>query len=207
MARKTKADKEKTRQALLEAAAELFRTRGYTATTLNEIAERAGVTRGAFYGHFSHKTEVIQAIWEEQALPFFEPIQEVLQDLPDENPSLAFRREINNLLELFEENNTVGRAFFIIMHNMEISDKDLPLHEFLSDKYKLYENILCCAYQKLYEAGQLKDGVNPDHAALGFLYILIGMINMALIPFVKFDFQRDGYPVFEHHLNSVLNDK
>nr|WP_321463835.1 TetR family transcriptional regulator [uncultured Cohaesibacter sp.] len=204
MARKTKAEKEKTYQALIEAAAELFRCQGFTATTLNEIAERAGVTRGAFYGHFSDKSEVIQAIWEEQALPFFEPIREILQNLPDENPAQAFRQQINNLLELFEDNNIVGRAFFIIMHNMEISDKDERLLGFLKDKYRLYENVLCCAYNKLSDAGQLKSGINPEHAALGFLYILIGMINMALMPFGDFDFQRDGYPVFEHHLNSVL---
>ena len=68
MARKTKADKEKTYLALIEAAAELFRSQGFTATTLNEIAERAGVTRGAFYGHFSSKSDVIRAIWEEQAM-------------------------------------------------------------------------------------------------------------------------------------------
>ncbi|SFN69470.1 transcriptional regulator, TetR family [Cohaesibacter marisflavi] len=206
MARKTKADKEKTYQALIEAAAELFRSQGFTATTLNEIAERAGVTRGAFYGHFSSKSEVIQAIWEEQALPFFEPIKDTLLNLPQDKPAEAFRQQINSLLELFEDNNIVGRAFFIIMHNMEISDKDKELVEFLSDKYKLYEQVLCCAYKKLGEAGNLKQGVNPDHAAMGFLYILIGMINMALLPFGDFDYERDGYPVFEHYLNSVLMD-
>nr|WP_319516848.1 TetR family transcriptional regulator [uncultured Cohaesibacter sp.] len=206
MARKTKADKEKTYQALIEAAAELFRTQGFTATTLNEIAERAGVTRGAFYGHFSSKSEVIKAIWEEQALPFFEPIKDTLLNLPQEEPAEAFRQQISSLLELFEDNNIVGRAFFIIMHNMEISDKDKELVEFLSDKYKLYEQVLSCAYKNLSAAGKLKEGVDPDHAAMGFLYILIGMINMALLPFGDFDYKRDGYPVFEHYFNSVLKD-
>ena len=204
MARKTKADKEKTYLALIEAAADLFRSQGFTATTLNEIAERAGVTRGAFYGHFSSKSDVIRAIWEEQAMPFFEPIEYVLKNLPKDDPVVAFRQQINNLLELFEDDSIVGRAVFIVMHNMEISDKDKALVEFLSDKYKLYERVLCCAFKTLDEAGKLKDNVNPDHAAMGFLYILIGMINMALLPFGDFDFQRDGYPVFENYLNSVL---
>ena len=204
MARKTKADKEKTYLALIEAAADLFRSQGFTATTLNEIAERAGVTRGAFYGHFSSKSDVIRAIWEEQAMPFFEPIEHVLENLPQDDPVAAFRQQINNLLELFEDDSIVGRAVFIVMHNMEISDKDKALVEFLSDKYKLYERVLCSAFKTLDEAGKLKDSVNPDHAAMGFLYILIGMINMALLPFGDFDFQRDGYPVFENYLNSVL---
>nr|WP_321457439.1 TetR family transcriptional regulator [uncultured Cohaesibacter sp.] len=206
MARKTKAEKEKTYQALLEASAELFQSHGYTATTLNEIAERAGVTRGAFYGHFPNKPAVIRAIWEEQALPFFEPIRKTLINLPDKDPSVVFRQQINDLLGLFEENNIVGRAFFIIMHNMEFSEKDKALEDFLSDKYKFYENALCCAYKKLGDVGHLKPGVVPEQAALGFLYIMIGMINMALLPFYDFDYSRDGYPVFEHYLNSVLKD-
>ncbi|WP_162916718.1 TetR family transcriptional regulator [Cohaesibacter haloalkalitolerans] len=205
MARKTKAEKEKTYQALLEAGAELFQKQGYTATTLNEIAERAGVTRGAFYGHFPDKSEMIKAIWQEHVMPFFEPIRETLLNLPEHDPATRFRHEINNLLELFEDNNVVGRAFFIIMHNMEISVKDRDLAEFLDDKYRLYKQVLFCAYTRLHDARQLRPGVEPEQAAMGFLYILIGMINMALLPFGNFDFARDGYPVFEHYLNSVLS--
>lgn len=204
MARKTKAEKEKTYQALLDASAELFQKQGYTATTLNEIAERAGVTRGAFYGYFPDKSEVIKAIWQEHIMPFFDPIKDALLTLPDHDPATKFRREINNLLELFEDNNVVGRAFFIIMHNMEISVKDRELAEFLDDKYRLYKQVFLCAYTRLQDAGQLRPGVEPEQAAMGFLYILIGMINLALLPFGDFAFTREGYPVFEHYLNSVL---
>src|SRR5205085_89495 len=43
---------EETRTALLAAARELFGANGYPATSLDEIAARAGVTKGAFYHHF-----------------------------------------------------------------------------------------------------------------------------------------------------------
>ncbi|WP_316859588.1 TetR family transcriptional regulator [uncultured Cohaesibacter sp.] len=206
MARKTKADKEKTYQALIESAAVLFHSQGYKATTLNEIAEKAGMTRGAFYGHFSGKTEVLKAIWNEQAIPEFRQIKEALEDLPPPNPAIEFRRQIDNLCELFSENSKVGRALFILMHNIEMSEREVELIEFLIGQHKMYESVFLKSFTRLHEAGQLKDGMEPKIAAMGFLCILFGMINKALLPFLEFDFNRDGQPVFAHYLDSVLND-
>jgi AcrR family transcriptional regulator len=55
----------RTRAALLQAARELFAEKGFAATGREEIAERAGVTRGALYHHFASKTEVAGAVVEE----------------------------------------------------------------------------------------------------------------------------------------------
>jgi len=47
-----------TRQRLRSAALELFAERGFQATTVPDIVERAGVTRRTFFRHFSDKREV-----------------------------------------------------------------------------------------------------------------------------------------------------
>ena len=44
------------RQALLEQAGRLFRARGIEGVSLAEVARAAGLTHGAFYGHFPSKT-------------------------------------------------------------------------------------------------------------------------------------------------------
>ena len=48
-----------TRQRLLSEAQRLFRERGYAATSLEQIAEAADVTKGAIYGHFSSKEDLL----------------------------------------------------------------------------------------------------------------------------------------------------
>jgi len=48
-----------TRERLFEAAHELFVAHGYASTGLEEIADAAGFTRGAFYSNFSNKTELL----------------------------------------------------------------------------------------------------------------------------------------------------
>lgn len=54
-----------TRHTILDAAVELFDTKGYGSTTLGHIIDRAGITKGAFYYHFPTKESVAAAIIEE----------------------------------------------------------------------------------------------------------------------------------------------
>jgi AcrR family transcriptional regulator len=55
---------EATRGALLRAGRELFGKRGYANVGTNELVERAGVTRGAMYHHFSGKRDLFRAVYE-----------------------------------------------------------------------------------------------------------------------------------------------
>jgi AcrR family transcriptional regulator len=57
---------ERTRNAILDAAAEVFDRRGFAGASLSEILTKAGVTKGALYFHFSSKEELAMALVEEQ---------------------------------------------------------------------------------------------------------------------------------------------
>ncbi|MEU3661543.1 ScbR family autoregulator-binding transcription factor [Streptomyces sp. NPDC032940] len=65
MARQLRA--EQTRATILQAAADLFDRHGYEATSLAEIVEHAGVTKGALYFHFAAKEDLAHAIMELQS--------------------------------------------------------------------------------------------------------------------------------------------
>ena len=70
VARVTRAEsKERTRQRLLAEAQRLFRERGYAATSLEQIAEAAEVTKGAIYGHFSSKEDLMLSALEAAPAP------------------------------------------------------------------------------------------------------------------------------------------
>jgi AcrR family transcriptional regulator len=61
--RQPKGDKrDRTRARLLEAARSLIREKGYEHTTLDAIAERAGMTTGAIYGNFKNRDELFLAL-------------------------------------------------------------------------------------------------------------------------------------------------
>lgn len=70
--RRPKGDKrDRTRAALLAAAREVIREKGYARTTLEEVASRAGMTTGAIYGNFRNRAELFIALAE----AYWPPIQ------------------------------------------------------------------------------------------------------------------------------------
>ena len=68
-ATRTQAERrEQTRRALVAAARQLFADKGFAGTSTPEIAEAAGVTRGALYHHFADKAALFIAVVEEEHL-------------------------------------------------------------------------------------------------------------------------------------------
>jgi AcrR family transcriptional regulator len=53
---------ERTRQAVIDAAYTLFLENGFSATSMRQIAERAGLSLGGIYNHFSSKDDIFQAL-------------------------------------------------------------------------------------------------------------------------------------------------
>ncbi len=67
--RRTKAEAEETRQAILAAAERVFFKKGVANSSLDEVAAAAGVTRGAIYWHFASKTDLFIGLYQSVALP------------------------------------------------------------------------------------------------------------------------------------------
>src|SRR5262245_32935057 len=68
---------EERRTEILDAAQDLFLSRGYDTTTVNDLLTAVGISKGAFYHHFSAKEDVLQAlVWRmaEQALAALSPV-------------------------------------------------------------------------------------------------------------------------------------
>ena len=67
--RRTKEDAELTKQTILKAAVDVFTERGVAKASLEEIARKADVTRGAVYWHFKNKMEIFDALHENLHTP------------------------------------------------------------------------------------------------------------------------------------------
>lgn len=91
MARQDRA--ERTRNAILDAAAAVFDERGFDGASLSEILSKAGVTKGALYFHFSSKEELARALiaeqWAAVSLPMPEKEDVTLQTVIDMSHALA----------------------------------------------------------------------------------------------------------------------
>ncbi len=80
---------ERTKKAVIEAAYELFLKQGYAATSMRQIAERAGIALGGIYNHFSGK----EAIFSELIIDRhpFQQVLPVLLETPSDDPEQFVR--------------------------------------------------------------------------------------------------------------------
>ena len=86
---------EATRRAVLEAARDLFVTQGYGATTVDQIAERAGVSRPTVFRAVGNKQEVLRRVrdvaiaGDDEPVPIAErPIMERIRHEPDHRSAI-----------------------------------------------------------------------------------------------------------------------
>jgi AcrR family transcriptional regulator len=84
-----------TRRALVDAARKLFSRQGYSATSLDELCERARVTKGALYHHFRNKEDLFVAVLEQVEGEFIE----------------AGSTEADSGADVWENLRAAGRAF------------------------------------------------------------------------------------------------
>lgn len=81
----------RTRQRLLDAALEVFAAQGFGRSTVEQICERAGYTRGAFYSNFSSLDELFLAMWEQRSTRMLTELRAALDAASGQAPAEALR--------------------------------------------------------------------------------------------------------------------
>lgn len=76
--------KEARPSELAAAALSLFIEKGFAATRLDEVAARAGVSKGTLYLYFDSKEALFKAVIEEGVLPLFDEMEAKLETLKDD---------------------------------------------------------------------------------------------------------------------------
>src|SRR5437588_1835414 len=92
---------EETRQALIQAARELFAERGFAGVGTEEIVRAARMTRGALYHHFESKEDLFRAVYEDVERELVERIGTDAMSAPD--PLQALRAGARAFLDACED--------------------------------------------------------------------------------------------------------
>lgn len=94
-----------TKQRIAHAGLELFLADGFEATTLDAIAEAAGISRRTFFSHFKSKDEILL---EYLAQGWDAVLQEILEVSPDEAPLDAVRDTLARHISAYETDEMVA---------------------------------------------------------------------------------------------------
>lgn len=112
MARRTKEDAEATRNKLLDAAQEVFFIKGVAGASLAEIAQQAGLTRGAIYWHFKDKLDLFDALMQRLALPFEQALAAGLNQAVTDGEALEKLLVVLRMVFRSVSNDAVTRRVF-----------------------------------------------------------------------------------------------
>lgn len=111
---------EDTRDRILDAAEDVFNDRGFSGTTLNEIAEAAGVTRGAIYWHFKNKDDLFEAMCSRVRKPMTDIIEETA-NIGTEDPLGILSRSHESLMYEVINNPHYQKILNILFHKCEFT--------------------------------------------------------------------------------------
>lgn len=137
------------REAILDAALELFVERGFYGTAVPEIADRAGVGAGTIYRYFDSKEALVNAIYRAQKMRFG---QVALADFPATAPTREQFRTMWMRMAKFATANPQAFVFMELHHHARYLDAENVALE--QRMLELFTNVVVSAQTR----GDLKQG-------------------------------------------------
>ena len=193
--RRTKEDAELTKQAILDAAEQMFCIEGYASATLEKISRAAGVTRGAFYWHFRDKHDLLLAMNSRYAPPQKQVILAAADD-GHEDPLHLLEEKGIEMLALFE-NDPRQQRMFQIMQGFTPSSED-------TDWQEQTDNEMFIAITRLTgharDDGSLSNDFTPQEASVMLMATMSGIIGEWLRSGKAFALQATGTKILRSQI-------
>jgi TetR/AcrR family transcriptional repressor of nem operon len=170
-------DGRQTREAILEAAAELMHLQGYQATSLDDVLRESGVGKGNFYYHFKSKEDLGYAILDQAIASFLgKTLEPCFSDASI--PRLAqIRCFLGRVLAAQRQRNCVGGCALGNLAS-ELSDVHEGFRARLSGVFSVWRARLTQALAEAQVEGSVSAECRPEAVALFLVASLEGAILM-----------------------------
>jgi len=188
--RRTKEESLNTREALLDAAEALFAEQGVSRTSLQQIAERAGLTRGAVYWHFADKASLFNAMMERTTLPLEEAVRAM--DNAPEPPLEVLRRMAHNALERIAHDPRTRRVFDIATHKVEYVDELSAVRDRHLRIHGLCQGHIHSCFERAQALGHIRPDIDCEVAAMTHHAQIDGLIQVWMLAPERFDLVQMG---------------
>ena len=182
MPRRTKEDALATRCQLLDAAERVFSKKGVARTSLNDIAQQAGVSRGAIYWHFKNKADVFNAMMDRVTLPMEDALNQSGQRPQQDYLSALVGALLDAVRKIATDEHT-RLVFEVATHKVEFIDdlvavKDRQVKNHLKIVSQIQDAMqVACAEHGLPPLTQ------PTALAHGLYALVLGLVqNWLLVP-------------------------
>jgi TetR/AcrR family transcriptional repressor of nem operon len=169
---------EKTRQFIIEKTAPIFNVKGFAGTSINDLIQATGLTKGSIYGNFKNKDDVALAAFDHN----LKMVHEVIRQGMDNKDSvkeklLVYVTVYNNFLELPFPNGGCP----ILNTSTEADDTHPQLRQKAADAIMQWKDNLQALIKKGMDNREFHADTDPERMALTIIAMIEGGIMMAKV--------------------------
>jgi AcrR family transcriptional regulator len=169
---------EKTRQFIIEQTAPIFNEKGYAGTSLNDLTEATGLTKGSIYGNFLNKDEVALAAFDHNFGRVTEYMKEqILQNDNAIERLLAYPKVYRNFLKI----PFLKPGCPILNTSTEADDTHPLLRQKAADALAYWKKSLENQVKRGITRNEIKGDVNPSEVAVIIMSLIEGAVMQAKV--------------------------
>jgi AcrR family transcriptional regulator len=169
--------KEETRERILNVALALFVRKGYNGTSVDEITHTADLTKGALYGHFESKAQLLLTLINEFKTRF---IQAMINSTDREN--LGALDKLHQIVSFNARFALENQALCVLPTFLTFERREHMEFEIaLKEVYQEYKNYIAKIIRQGQREGVFKKDLNLDLAATTFIALHDGTLHQWLL--------------------------
>ncbi|WP_461188583.1 TetR/AcrR family transcriptional regulator [Arthrobacter sp. Z4-13] len=166
-ARGSYAKTERVRNRILDASAEVFGELGYRATTMKQIAERAGISDGGLVHHFANKSELLEALLERH--------EAIAAERYTEKRPIGIEAFLTMLDVVLEDRNRPGIVELHSILSAEAASQEHPAHEHYRDRYRRVRYFIQVTFEQLEREGLTVGAMSGQDIAAAYIALSDGL--------------------------------
>ncbi len=157
-----------TRQAIFDTAISLFAKRGYDKVTVDDICEKVGVTKGAFYNHFKSKDQIILEEFKRMDEHYLKVAQDISRLESSEEKLRVFNHEAVKLM------SDLGATMMRVVYHSQIAPN--MRRPYLMDSRRYLYKITNELIREAQEGGEIRADLASEEMAVMFINCFRGQI-------------------------------
>lgn len=152
-----------TRQNIIENSLQLFSVKGFYNTSISDIQEATGLTKGGLYGHFASKEDIWYAVYEEAVTIWKRIVFNAIRSNTD--PLTRIEKFIENDLRDYLGSDVFDGGCFFLNMLVELSGQSAAMSKQILKGFVSLSRLLQTWLEEAERSGLLKEGLDSREIA------------------------------------------
>jgi len=188
---------ERTRQFIIEKTAPLFNTKGYEGTSMSDLIEATGLTKGSLYGNFKDKEDISAEAFKYSMLKVREMVQLELSG------ATTYKKQLSDLCDFYARyvfDPPIPGGCPLLNTAIEADDHHTSMRKVVTKELMATIDFISNLLKKGVESGEFKKGIKSNELAYTFFCSIEGAIM-----FSRVERSREPIDIIVKHCKSILD--